>query len=85
MARGRGASQELAFRLASVKVRAVTALRGRPKRRLLADRAILTLPEEFAGADSGLYFATAESSLERFRLASLKELTAASVSANPLP
>ena len=41
--------------------------------------------EEFAGADGHLRFAMTEAFLQRFGLASLQELTAASVSANPSP
>jgi len=41
----------------------------------------LKLVEEFAGADGRLRFATTEAFLQRFGLASLQELTAASVCA----
>ena len=40
----------------------------------------LKLVEEFAGADGRLRFATTQAFLQRFGLASLQELTAASVS-----
>jgi chromosome segregation and condensation protein ScpB len=39
--------------------------------------------EEFAGADGRVRFATTEAFLQRFGLASLEELTAASPSGNP--
>ena len=45
----------------------------------------LKLVEEFAGADGRLRFATTEAFLQRFGLASLQELTAASVSPTPSP
>jgi hypothetical protein len=41
--------------------------------------------QEFAGADGRLRFATIEAFLQRFGLARLQELTAASISANPSP
>jgi chromosome segregation and condensation protein ScpB len=43
----------------------------------------LKLVEEFAGADGRLRFATTEAFLQRFGLASLQELAAASLSGNP--
>jgi chromosome segregation and condensation protein ScpB len=43
----------------------------------------LKLVEEFAGADGRLRFATTEAFLQRFGLASLRKLTAASLSGNP--
>jgi chromosome segregation and condensation protein ScpB len=42
----------------------------------------LKLVEEFAGADGRLRFATTEAFLQRFGLASLGELTAASLASN---
>jgi chromosome segregation and condensation protein ScpB len=39
--------------------------------------------EEFAGADGRLRFATTEAFLQRFGLATLQELTVASLSGNP--
>jgi chromosome segregation and condensation protein ScpB len=53
------------------------------KRGLVITLRDLRLVEEFAGADGRLRFATTEAFLQRFGLASLTELTAASLSDNP--
>jgi len=53
------------------------------KRGLVVKLRDLKLVEEFAGADGRLRFATTEVFLQRFGLASLQELTAASLSATP--
>jgi segregation and condensation protein B len=53
------------------------------KRGLVVKLRDLKLVEEFAGADGRLRFATTAEFLQRFGLASLQELTAASVSVNP--
>ena len=50
------------------------------KRGLVVKLRDLKLVEEFAGADGRLRFATTEDFLQRFGLASLQELTAASLS-----
>ena len=50
------------------------------KRGLVVKLRDLKLVEEFAGADGRLRFATTEAFLQRFGLASLGELTAASLS-----
>jgi segregation and condensation protein B len=55
------------------------------KRGLVVKLRDLKLVEEFAGGDDRLRFATTEAFLQRFGLASLQELTAVSVSANPSP
>jgi chromosome segregation and condensation protein ScpB len=55
------------------------------KRGLVVKLRDLKLVEEFAGADGRLRFATTEAFLQRFGLASLQELSAASISANPAP
>ncbi|MFZ0711903.1 MAG: SMC-Scp complex subunit ScpB, partial [Terrimicrobiaceae bacterium] len=52
------------------------------KRGLVVKLRDLTLVEEFAGADGRLRFATTEAFLQRFGLASLGELTAASLASS---
>jgi chromosome segregation and condensation protein ScpB len=54
------------------------------KRGLVVKLRDLNLLEEFAGADGRLRFATTRTFLQRFGLASLQELTAASFVASPL-
>ena len=53
------------------------------KRGLVVKLRDLKLVEEFAGTDGRLRFATTEAFLQRFGLASLQELNAASLSGNP--
>jgi segregation and condensation protein B len=53
------------------------------KRGLVVKLRDLKLVEEFAGADGRLRFATTAEFLQRFGLASLQELTMASLSGNP--
>ena len=53
------------------------------KRGLVVTLRDLRLVEEFAGADGRLRFATTQTFLQRFGLASLQELAAASFVANP--
>jgi chromosome segregation and condensation protein ScpB len=53
------------------------------KRGLVVKLRDLNLLEEFAGADGRLRFATTRTFLQRFGLASLQELTAASFMASP--
>jgi chromosome segregation and condensation protein ScpB len=92
-----GASGNLQMTTASLEVLACIAFRqpisqaeidrlfDADKRGLVVKLRDLKLLEEFAGADGRLRFATTEAFLQRFGLASLQELTAASVSANPSP
>jgi segregation and condensation protein B len=55
------------------------------KRGLVVKLRDLKLVEEFAGADDHLRFATTAEFLQCFSLASLQELTMASLSGNPPP
>jgi segregation and condensation protein B len=52
------------------------------KRGLVVTLSDLRLVEEFAGSDGRLRFATTQAFLQRFGLASLRELTAASLAGN---
>ena len=90
-----GASGNLQMTTASLEVLACIAFRqpisqaeidrlfDADKRGLLVKLRDLGLVEEFAGADGRLRFATTEEFLQRFGLASVGELTTASVSATP--
>jgi segregation and condensation protein B len=92
-----GASGNLQMTTASLEVLACIAFRqpisqaeidrlfDADKRGLVVKLRDLKLVEEFAGADGRLRFATTEAFLQRFGLASLQELSAASISANPAP
>jgi len=86
-----GASGNLQMTTASLEVLACIALRqpisqaeidllfDADKRGLVVKLRDLKLVEEFAGADGRLRFATTEAFLQRFGLASLQELTSASL------
>jgi chromosome segregation and condensation protein ScpB len=90
-----GASGNLQMTTASLEVLACIAFRqpisqaeidrlfDADKRGLVVKLRDLKLVEEYAGADGRLRFATTEEFLQRFGLASLQELTAASLSGNP--
>ena len=89
-----GASGNLQMTTATLEVLACIAFRqisqaeidllfDADKRGLVVKLRDLKLVEEFAGADGRLRFATTEAFLQRFGLASLQELTSASLSDNP--
>jgi segregation and condensation protein B len=89
-----GASATLQMTTATLEVLACIAFRqpisqaeidllfDADKRGLVVKLRDLKLVEEFAGADGRLRFATTQAFLQRFRLASLQELTAVSLSRN---
>ena len=92
-----GASGNLQMTTATLEVLACIAFRqpisqaeidrlfDADKRGLVVKLRDLKLVEEFTGGDGRLRFTTTEAFLHRFGLASLQELTAVSVSANPSP